>query len=517
MYVVDPDTVRRIDAATIAGGIPGTTLMDRAGRGAARIVRDDVAVRRGTTVVVCGKGNNGGDGLVVARELHLAFDDVVAAVLTDELSGEAAWALEDARRHGVRIQPLGDDPAAALQKLLDDLPGTYLIDAVFGTGMRLPLRAPYDALVRTIATSGRRIVGLDGPSGLDGATGDVDPTCPIADLSIAFGLAKWGMVLAPGRGHCGRLHVVDLAFDADLVTREATGDRADWIDASYVAARWPRRPVDTHKYRTGSVFAVGGARGMSGAIALACNAAHRAGAGYVEATVPVSVAPVVDPLCIETLVHGMAETDRGGLAESLRPGLVERAARHAAVLIGPGAGDDPETASLLLDLVAELDSPMVVDADGLNASARVGRAHTFTSGSVVTPHTGELSRLIDVDGATIESDRRHHVRDAARRLGTVVLHKGAPTFVAAPDGRLAVIGAGGPELAAAGTGDVLAGAIAALLANGVDAFEAACLGAWVHGDAGRRAAEHLGVAPVMARDVLEHLAFAVRDAERGVQ
>ena len=350
------------------------------------------------------------------------------------------------------------------------------------------------------------------------STGAVDDACPHAAVTVSFGLPKWGMVLAPGRAHCGRLHTVDLGFDSALIEREAAGsdDRAVYVDAAHCVARWPRRAVDAHKYRAGSVFVVGGSAGMSGAIALVCNAAHRAGAGYVEASVPRSVAAVIDQQCVESLVHGVAETDRGGLAESVLPGLIERAGRHGALVVGPGAGDDPETATLLLDLVAELDHAMVVDADGLNASQRARRAHEFGPRTVVTPHSGELARLIDVDAKTIESDRRHWVREAARRLRAVVLHKGAPTFVATPGGDLAVLASGGPELAAAGTGDVLSGAVAALLAAGLDPFDAACLGAFAHGDAGARAARTLGVGPVMARDVAEHLAFAVRDLERGI-
>lgn len=518
MFVVDPETVRRVDAATIEAGVSGAALMDRAGRAAARLLRDDEVERTGTTVILCGKGNNAGDGYVVARELHLAFDDVVVAAVTEDLSGEARGAWERARSHGVRILPLGDDPATALEDLLAARPGSHLVDAVFGTGIRLPLRAPYDALLRVAGASGRRVVALDGPSGLDGTTGAVDDACPVADRTIAFGLPKWGMVLAPGRSRCGRIDVVDLGFDADVIDAhlDASGDVATWVDAAHAAARWPRRPVDTHKFRVGSVFAVGGSAGMSGAIALACNAAYRAGAGYVEASVPRSIAPVVDGHCIETLVHAAAETDRGGLAGVTLDGLVDRTARHGAVIVGPGAGDDPETAELLLDLVAAIHVPAVVDADGLNAASRTGRAHDFGPRTVVTPHSGELARLLGVDAKTFEEDRRQAVRDAARRLDTVVLHKGAPTFVATPDGALAVVGAGGPELATAGTGDVLTGTVAALLAAGLEPFDAACVGAFAHADAGARAARERGVGPVMARDVIEHLSFAVRDLERGV-
>ncbi len=515
MYVTDTATVRRVDAVTIENGTPGYELMERAGRAAATILRSDSRPRRGTTLVVCGKGNNGGDGLVVARELHLAFDRVVAALVDDDLEGDAARALADARASGVRIELLGDDPADRLAALHERFPGDVIVDAVFGTGLRLPLRAPYDALVGRLGNLERRVFALDGPSGLDGDTGEVDPNCPVADASVSFGLMKWGMVLKPGRRHCGSLHLVDLGFDRAIVEAQIDedADTALYVDGDTVARWWPRRAVDAHKYRAGSVFAVGGSAGMSGAIALGCNAAYRSGAGLVEATVPRSVAPTVDTQCVETLVHPAAETDQGGLADSLLPGLVERSARHGAALIGPGAGSDHETATLLMELISEVDLPMVVDADGLNASSRTSRPHEFGPHTVITPHSGELSRLIGVPADDIEDDRRHWAREAARRLRATVLHKGAPTFVAHPDGRLAVIGAGGPELASAGTGDVLAGAVAALLAAGLAPFEAACAAAFAHGDAGARAAERCGVAGVMARDVLDELAAAVRALE----
>lgn len=515
MYVTDTATVRRVDAVTIETGTPGYELMERAGRSAATILRVDPRPRRGTTLVVCGKGNNGGDGLVVARELHLAFDRVVVALVDDDLDGDAGRALADARAAGVRVELLGDDPAAWLDTLHERFPGDVVVDAVFGTGLRLPLRAPYASLVGRLGALGRRVFALDGPSGLDGDSGEVDPNCPVADTSVSFGLMKWGMVLKPGRRHCGTLHLVDLGFDRETVEAQldAATDAAHHVDAELVAGWWPRRAMDAHKYRAGSVFAVGGSVGMSGAMVLGCNAAYRTGAGLVEATVPRSVASAVDTQCVETLVHPAAETDQGGLADSLLPGLVERSARHRAALIGPGAGPDHETATLLMELISEVDLPMVVDADGLNASSRTNRPHEFGPDTVITPHSGELARLIDVPAADIESDRRRWVREAARRLRATVLHKGAPSFVAHPDGRLAVIGSGGPELASAGTGDVLAGAVAALLAAGLGPFEAACAAAFVHGDAGARAAARCGTSGVMARDVLDELAPAVRALE----
>ena len=517
MYVVDTSTVRRVDAASIERGTSGYTLMQTAGKGAAGFVLADEIRPRGTVVVVCGKGNNGGDGLVVARELHLASLDVVAAVVSEDLEGDAATALADARDCGVLLQSLGSDPGARLRDLLDEHPGSHLVDGLFGTGLRLPLREPYDAVAATMRDCGRRVIALDGPSGLDGDTGELDPHAPVAAVTVSFGLLKWGMVLEPGRAHCGRIELVDLGFERELVESELreAEDHAVHASEATIADWWPRRAVDAHKYRAGSIFAVGGSVGMSGAIALACNAAMRAGAGLIEVTVPRSVAATVDALCVETLVHPAAETDQGGLAPTLLRGLVERAERHRAAMIGPGVGPDPDTAGLMLDLVAELSVPAVVDADGLNAASRVGRRHEFSRGSVITPHSGELARLVARDKEEIDGDRRAAVREAAADLGVVVLHKGSPTFVAAPDGRLAVVTAGGPELASAGTGDVLTGIVAALLAAGVDAFEAAIAAATVHGRAGRRVAAQRGVSGLIARDLLDEIGPVVRDLLTG--
>lgn len=503
MYVVDNATVRALDAATIGSGVPGSELMERAGAGAAEALRARLRPADGTVVVVCGKGNNGGDGLVVARRLHLAGVPVVAALVDPELQGDALAQLHLARRTGVELVELGEDPGPALRALLERRSGRWLIDGVLGTGFRPPLLEPLGTICSVMAEAGRAILALDCPSGLDGNSGEIDPRCPRAQLTVTFGLPKWGLVVPPGRSRCGRIEVIDLGFDSAAIEAAVDGrsDHALWIDEAWCAARWPRRPIDAHKYRVGSLLVVGGSAGMSGAVVLACNAALRAGAGLVEAVVPQGQVQVVDVQCVETLVHAGPQTDRGGLAPAAREGILQRAARRDAVVVGPGAGDDPDTAELLLELMAALERPMVVDADALNAAGRAGRRHRFGCTAVLTPHTGELARLLGRSAVEIETHRRWLVPEAAARLQGVLVHKGAPTFVAAPDGRLAVIGAGGPGLATAGSGDVLSGVVAALLAAGLDAFEAACLGAWVHGRAGDLVAERLGTAGVCARDL----------------
>jgi NAD(P)H-hydrate epimerase len=252
---------------------------------------------------------------------------------------------------------------------------------------------------------------------------------------------------------------------------------------------------------------------MSGAVALACLGALRAGAGLVEAAVPGKQRLAVDLTCTEVLVHGLPETEAGGLSPTALPRLLELAQRRDAVLVGPGAGADPATAGLLVELLSRLDRPAVVDADALNAFGRLQRDPRFPRVCVVTPHSGELARLLGVESAQLQVRRVELVREAAQRFGVVVLHKGAPTMVADPEGSLGVVGAGGPNLASPGTGDVLAGIVTALLAGGHPAFEAACLGAWLHGRAGDLLEPRVGIAGLIARDLLPHVASAAREAE----
>ena len=520
MYVVDNATVRDLDEATIEAGTAGLELMERAGAGATDLLlrRPDAPGtgpdRSDGVVVVCGKGNNGGDGLVVARRLHLAGVDVVVALLDPGLEGDAGTNLERARERGVDLVELGDDPAARLRGLLAERPGGWIVDALLGTGLQPPLRAPVDALCRVMNASGRRILALDCPSGLDGDSGAVDDDTPEATLTVTFGLPKWGLFLRPGRGRCGRVEVVDIGFAPERVRARRDPDAtALYVDREWAAAHWPRRSVDAHKYRVGSAVVVGGSTGMSGAVTLVCHGLLRAGAGLVEAVVPRGQHAAVDTCCVETLVHPAVQTDAGGLASSAREGILARLEKRDAVVLGPGAGADRETAELLLYLAETISLPMVIDADGLNAAERAGRPHRFGGPAVLTPHSGELARLIDHTAGEIESDRRRIVPEAARQLGAVLVHKGAPTFVAAPDGRLAVIGAGGPALATAGSGDVLSGVIAALLAAGLEPFEAACLGAWVHARAGDLAGEELGDAGVLAGDLPLRVARVGRELE----
>ncbi len=521
MFVVNNQTMRAIDAATIAAGTPGIELMERAGRGAARAVLERRAWLTGTTLVVAGTGNNGGDGFVVARVLH-AQGYAVRVLLTGDVSrlqGDALAAYERAVRSGVSVQGAKDSSAQTLVELDRDHPGRLVIDAVLGTGFHPPLRDDAGQLMAAMGQLGRRLIALDAPTGLDGDSGLVDPRTPAFDLTLTFGFPKWGLVLLPGRACVGTLRRVDLGFPLEIVREqvEAAGESALFVDSALAAGWWPTRSVLAHKFDAGRVLCVGASRGMSGAIALALRGAYRAGAGLVEALVPGSQRSVVAVQCAEALVHGVTETETGSLAPDV--GAIVRERRHPgqAVVLGPGAGADLQTAQMLASLAGSLDAPLVVDADALNAFHRLQLSPRFTPRTVITPHTGELARLTGLDAQDIEERRIEVVTQYARDRNIVVVHKGAPTFVADANGALAVVGAGGPELATAGSGDVLTGAIATFLSQGVDPFRAACLGSYLHGRAGRLASLRHGVAGVMAGDVVDNLGRAARDIEGAVR
>jgi NAD(P)H-hydrate epimerase len=512
-----PEKMRSIDEAAIAAGTPGLVLMERAGQGATRILLEQEDWLWGCTLILCGKGNNGGDGLVVARLLHGEGYQVRALLSSpsSELGADARTNLRRAREIGVVVDVLEEDQTAALDRIHRESPGRLLIDALLGTGFHPPLRPPLKELCAKAAELSRRIVALDGPTGLDGTTGAIDEDTPVADLTVCLGFPKWGHVLRPGRGHCGRLSRVDLELPQELVEREVRGseDVALYVDRLLAAAWWQERPIQAHKYSAGSVLCVGASAGMSGAMALACNGAHRAGAGLVEAVVPGSVRNAVDVHCVETLVHGAAETASGCLSPSSHAEVEQRLDGKGALLVGPGGGSDLETAEFFIALASAGNCPTVVDADALNAFARLQRKPSFEAATVLTPHSGELSRLLGLSAEEIEADRVSVLCEAAARWNCVLLHKGAPTFVAAPDGSLAVVGSGGPGLATAGSGDILAGCIAALLSAGQDPFKAACLSAYMHGRAGDRLERTRGVASVMARDLLEELSSVVFEIE----
>jgi ADP-dependent NAD(P)H-hydrate dehydratase / NAD(P)H-hydrate epimerase len=485
----DADEQRATDAWAIEErGIAGIELMERAGAG----LTEEVARRvpEGRIAVVVGKGNNGGDGLVVARRLREGGREVDVLLLApgEELHGDARANFD--RLPEPQARPF--EPAA-----LDGAAG--IVDAILGTGFSGEPREPARSAIAAINEAGRDavVVACDVPSGVDASTGEIAGEAVHADVTVTFHAAKPGLWISPGKPCAGEVVVVDIGIPDGAPVRPSVG----LIEPTVLDAV-PHRAHDSTKFAAGSVLVCGGSTGLTGAPSMAAESAMRAGAGYVTVLVPGSLNQVFEVRLLE--VMSVPLPDRAGALTSDGLDVVlERAERADAVVLGPGLGRNAGTFKLARRLARRLEVPLLLDADGLNAHA--GRMESLSdrrAPTVLTPHAGELARLLELESSEVAAHRLRHVRAAATRAGAIVLLKGDDTIVAAPDGRAAVSRGGAPALATAGTGDVLSGVIGAYLGKGMDAFDAACAGVFLHARAGRLAARTIGTEGVVAGDVI---------------
>ncbi len=510
MRVATAQQMRAIDRFTIDQcGVPGAVLMENAGRAVFDAVCELMRERgiAGPVAVVCGKGNNGGDGMVAARWLRNKGHEVKVALLCrgDELSGDAALNYAAAKAFGVEIieTPTADDLRAMLAQ------AAVIVDAVLGTGIRGEVTGPARAAIELMNEAAAPVVSVDIPSGVNADTGAICGVAVRAEVTVTFGLPKVGNVVYPGAGWGGRLIVADISLAPHALDNERINT---WlIDAELAAKGLPRRFADMHKGDAGRVLVVAGSRGYTGAAALAAMGALRAGAGLVFVACPASVNDVLEVKCTEAITLPMPETAGGALAVGAADAILEAAAGCDAVAIGPGMGRDAATAELVEKLVSQIDAPVIIDADGLNCLAQVGTGvlEARTGPAVITPHPGELSRLLDVSIAEIQSDRLGWARRAAEQLGAVAVLKGAGTIVARPDGEAYINSSGSPALATGGTGDVLTGMIAAFIAGGSDPDMAAAAAVYYHGVAGELAASEGSERAVIAGDLLRWLPRAL--------
>ena len=505
MKLVTSEQMRSIDRQAIEErGIPGVVLMENAGRAVADAADEmlgeiDAFAR---AAVVCGRGNNGGDGFVAARHLaNRGWDvDVYLLASSDDLSGDAATNCRIARKMGL---PIVENPSPeALEAALDS--ADLVIDAVLGTGLSGEVEGIVRTAITAINQSPASVLAVDIPSGVSSDSGEELGEAVCADRTLTFGLPKVGHYCYPGRDCCGEIEVVDISLPGDLLTdRALTTNVTEAMDAWLMLPyRWP----EMHKGDAGRLLIVAGSAGMSGAAALAGLAAMRAGAGLVSLAVPESLNDILEVKCTEVMTLPLPETPQRSLAPAAAEGILAFAESCDAVALGPGLSQVTETQQLARDLIQQIPVPLVVDADGLNAC--VGATEVLTGRSaptVLTPHPGELGRLIDVPMSDIQADRVATARQAAEDLGCVVVLKGAATVTAAPDGEVWVNPTGNPGMASGGVGDVLTGIIGALLAGGADALDAAVSGVFYHGRAGDLAAELRGERALVASDLLEQL------------
>ena len=508
MIVTTAAEMRRMDALTIERfGVPGATLMERAGTGAADILLARFPhVRKHGVVVVAGKGNNGGDGFVVARALKKkrVRVDVVVAVAASEIRGDARAKLLAWQRAGGKVQTVTAEKLEPLARALAR--NGLVVDALFGTGLSGDITGLPAEIIALINASGLPTVALDIPSGLDADRGVPLGTAIEAELTIAFAAPKIGTVVHPGARYAGEVAVVDIGL-AD----EAVGEVAPQTEAvgARDAARLLRpRDPEAHKGTHGHLAIIAGALGKTGAAILAARAATRAGAGLVTVGCPAVVLPIVAGGILEAMTWPLPDDGAGGLAYGDAKAVHALLADKRAAVVGPGIGTGPERAALVRWLVTTRPVPLVLDADALNCLAAIGPDHDRPADApalVLTPHPGEMARLMRQSTGEIQADRLAAARAGAARWDAVVVLKGARTIVAAPDGRAWINLSGNAGLAAGGTGDVLAGIIGSLLCQGYVPEEAATLGVFLHGHAADRIAARRGMIGLVASDLVEEL------------
>ena len=462
--------MRDVDAWAIeTQGVPSPDLMERAGEGLARITA--AAARPGPVRVVVGKGNNGGDGLVVARLLRAEGREVDVLAVADmgELEGDARANLD--RLPG---EPPEDFSAEALEG------SGAVVDAMLGTGFSGEPREPIASAIAAINAQDAPVVACDVPSGVDAGSGRVEGQAVRATATGTFHGPKVGLYVAPGALHAGRVEVIAIGVPRGAPAPERAGLIADAVLGLY-----PHRGRDGSKFTSGVVVVAGGGEGLTGAPTMTALAAQRAGAGYVQVAVPEAARTTLELRLLEAMTRGLPDRE-GGHTEEGVDALAQMAERAGAVVLGPGLGRTDGAVAFARGVAQAVEAPLLIDADGLNAHAGALDSLSGRPGpTVLTPHEAELGRLLEREPDDIAADRLAAVREAAATSGAVTLLKGDDTIVARPDGLVAVSRGGTPALATAGTGDVLSGLIGALLAKGVEPFAAAALGTLAHANAGR--------------------------------
>ncbi len=504
--VFTPSQVRELDRATIEDlGVPGPVLMERAALGITFLVQGRYPGRH--TLVACGPGNNGGDGLAAARQLHVAGHPVACVVYAgsqDELSPDAALNYRAAEKAGVNLR-MGEAPDYLWAET------ELVVDCLLGTGATGELRGRMveaAALVNAAGARGVPVLAVDVPSGVDATTGGLAAGAVAADVTITFHAAKSGLVCPPGSEAAGEVVVWDIGIPESLEPRPDL-----WV-VTPDDVNVPGRRVDDHKYRAGYVAVLAGSTAYPGAAWLATQAAYKAGAGYVRLLMTAGAAGSVRDRLVEGVLQEIGPGDAVSDAAAVLEALADE--RLGALTVGPGLGRAPETAEAVRRVVLESKVPAVLDADGLFAFAGGAESLRDRPGLVLTPHLGELATLLGAPIADLGSSYLAAARRAAAATGQVVLLKGSSTVIVAPDGDTRVVVQGPPQLASAGTGDVLSGVIGALLAKGLGPFEAAYAGAWIHAEAGRLLAVR-STQGILAGDLLEVLpgVVAERVYERG--
>ena len=517
--VLTAAAMREADRFTIEDyGIPGITLMESAGRSAADRIEQYYGPLKGKTVACyCGKGNNGGDGMVVARQLYAVGAYVHVVTMDDEpqMSRDAAFNMGLLRKLASHDadKRLYLHSFEKMEQLIDIGEVDIHVDALLGTGLTSALREPLSGLVEWINNQPQSTVALDIPTGLHSDFGTILGTAVKADLTVTMGAFKTGLLINDGPGCAGKIDVVEIgipAFVLDRVSKQS-GCGVCAMDES-INSLLPKRSHHDHKYSVGLALIIAGSPGMTGAPAMASSAAARVGAGFVVCACPDSIQPIMSTKMTEVTTVALPTDDNDGIRpEEAISAVAERLGKARALLVGCGMGRNPNTVRFIHQLLKKVDVPVVIDADGLNAL--VGQTHLFHKYArgrwILTPHEGEFKRLAGIN-VHIE-DRIQLAQEYAARWNCVLLLKGLPSIVAGPDGQTYINRTGNPALASAGTGDVLAGMCVGLLAQGLSPIQAAFTALHIGGAAADRYVGHYPPRTMQAMDLVQQLRYVFKE------
>jgi NAD(P)H-hydrate epimerase len=515
MKIVTAEQMRQIDQECVRRGIAVSTLMENAGRAVAEEVAASLGEpRNGDVLCLAGGGNNGGDGLVAARCLHDRGYKVGIYLGAPRPADDNNLRL--ARERGITCIEAAEDQSL---KKLDELiaEAACIIDALLGTGKMRPLEGVFkqalEKATRAQQERGVTIVAIDLPSGMDADTGDTDPACPRADITVTLGFPKLGLFNFPGAEKVGVLKIADIGIPEAL---------AEYITTELITEQWaqavlPKRPRNANKGSFGRVLVTAGSLNYIGAAYLACQGAQRTGAGLVTLATAASLQPILAAKLTEVTYLPLPESQPGFISVEAGDIITRQTGQYDVLLMGCGLGQAPATVELVSSLILEKELPLpVLDADAINILPKIPEWWQWlTDDAILTPHPGEMARLCGLSIDEIQNDRLGITRQFAAEWHQTIVLKGAYTVIATTDGRCRMSPFANPGLASAGTGDVLAGVIAGLVAQGLTPFDAAALGVYLHGRAGEMAKEKLGDAGMIASDLLPELPLAIKQLKDG--
>ncbi len=514
MKLVTASQMQDLDRRTIQEcGIPGIVLMENAGKGAAELlVQHFPEVRQGWVAILAGRGNNGGDGLVIARHLRNWGIKVKVYLLCskENVHGDARTNLQVwLNMRGETIEVPSEGESVRVKEELAQ--ANLIVDAIFGTGLNSEVGGHFKEVISFVNSLPQPVMAVDIPSGVEATGGKVLGVAIKANLTATFGLAKIGQTIHPGLNYVGKLEVVDIGIPSYLIDEAEI--KTYLIDpAELDLGLLSPRPAQAHKGNYGHLLVLAGSPGKTGAAALVCQGAMRAGAGLVTLGIPASLNHILEVKLTEAMTEPLPDPINGYLCPDSMGRILQLLEGKTALALGPGVSTQPQVRELILGLISKAKIPLVVDADGITALAsRPQLLKECTNPITITPHPGEMARLLGTTTKEVQDNRIEVARDFATSYRCVVVLKGNRTIISSPEGEVYINPSGNPGMASGGTGDVLTGMIGGLLAQGIPPLEAAKWGVYLHGLAGDIAATKLGEMPLIASDILDYLPYALKE------